>query len=413
MQKVKGTQDFLDMRLYNFIIGAIKKHLSQYHFHEIMTPLVEPLDLFVRSLGNETDVVTKEMFVIDTQEHREKICLRPEGTAPVVRAFIEHGNLQVPWKVFSAGPMFRYERPQRGRYRQFHQVTVEVIGSVSVCEDVRLITMFDRLFTNIFLLDNYALTINFLGCFADREQFKKMLYSFLSDKVDQLCSTCLVRKEKNILRIFDCKNSSCQALYKDAPHIADHLCQECSAEWSAVQDQLHLLSVSFTVLPTLVRGLDYYDKTVFEFVSDNLGAQNAFCSGGRYDGLVKELGGADQPCVGAAIGVERLLLMLEKQQDKLPLPVTPALIVVLPLAAEQRALALLLADELSAGQLQVDVLFQDSLKSMMRKANNMGATYCVLVGSQEQQEGAATVKNMVTGHEERVSQAELVTYFKK
>ena len=413
IQKIKGTQDFLDLTLFNFIITKIKPHLNMYHFIEIATPIVEPLELFQRSLGKETDVVTKEMFLIDTPEKKEKICLRPEGTAPTVRAFIEQGTMQTPWKVFSYGPMFRYERPQKGRYRQFHQVTIEVIGSVSVCEDVQLIKMLDRLFTNVFFLDNYGLAINFLGCYEDRDRFKELLKNFLTNIEESICQTCLVRKEKNILRIFDCKNENCRNIYQNAPHISDNLCKNCEDEWQVLQEQLRMLSVAFTVVPTLVRGLDYYDKTVFEFISDNLGAQNAFCSGGRYDSLVKELGGPDQPSLGAAIGIERLMLLLEPLKDKLPLPTLAALHIIISLSEEQHVLALLLADELQAAQLQVDVLFQGSLKSMMRKANKLGALYCILVGSEEQQKGTATIKNMITGNEEQIPQAELVLYLRK
>ena len=241
IQKTKGTQDFLDLTLFNFIITKIKPHLNMYHFIEIATPIVESLELFQRSLGKETDVVTKEMFLIDTPEKKEKICLRPEGTAPTVRAFIEQGTMQTPWKVFSYGPMFRYERPQKGRYRQFHQVTIEVIGSASVCEDVQLIKMLDRLFTNVFFLDNYGLAINFLGCYEDRDRFKELLRIFLDNIEESICQTCLVRKEKNILRIFDCKNENCSNIYQNAPHISDNLCKNCENEWQVLQEQLRML----------------------------------------------------------------------------------------------------------------------------------------------------------------------------
>lgn len=413
IQKVKGTQDFLNLTLYNFIISKIKHYINLYHFTEVATPILEPLELFVRSLGEQTDVITKEMFIIDTEEKKEKICLRPEGTASIVRAFIEQGNIPVPWKVFSYGPIFRHERPQKGRYRQFHQVTMEIIGSSSVSEDVQLIKMLDRLFTNIFLLDNYGLAINFLGCSQDREHFKNLLKEFLNSIETSLCQTCLVRKEKNILRVFDCKNETCRALYKNAPFISKHLCKDCDHEWKVVQNQLNILSVPFTVVPTLVRGLDYYDKTVFEFVSDNLGAQNTFCGGGRYNTLVKELGGADQPAVGAALGIERLILLLEPFQSKLLLPGLLALYIIIPLAEEQQTLALLLADELQAAQFQTDILFQDSLKSMLRKANILGASYCILIGSEEQEQGTVTIKNMITGDEARIAQRELIAYLKK
>ena len=217
------------------------------------------------------------------------------------------------------------------------------------------------------------------------------------------------------MRVFDCKSDVCQKILKDAPFIADNLCQPCSDEWKGLQEQLELLSVSFAYRPTLVRGLDYYNKTVFEFASDNLGAQNAFCGGGRYDQLVGQIGGKeDQPSLGCAIGLERLMLLLEPTKDSLPLPQPPALHLVMPVSKEQETLALLLADELQAQGLCVDVLVEgDSMKSMMRKANKLGAAYCLILGDEEQQTKTVTVKNMVTGAQEKVAQTEVVGLLKK
>lgn len=414
IQKVKGTQDFLDMRLFNFIIDEASKHLKRYHYQQIATPILEPTELFKRSLGLETDVVSKEMYTVNTGHEGESICLRPEATASVVRAFIENNVQQTPWKIFLWGPMFRHERPQKGRFRQFHQINMEVIGSSAIAQDVEFIAMLDRFFSQVLAFDSYALQINFLGCPADRVAFRKTLYQYLETVVDRICDTCKVRKEKNILRVFDCKNETCQQLYADAPQLLGNLCAPCNQEWQQLQDQLELVSVSFSIRPTLVRGLDYYNKTVFEFVSSNLGAQNAFCGGGRYDQLAVQLGASqDQPSIGAAIGIERLLMLLEPIQDKLPLPEPPVLHVVLPLSAEQQALALLVAQELVAHQLCTDVLLEAaSLKSMMRQANKMGARFCILLGSDEQAKKEVTVKNMVTGQEARVKQVELAGYLK-
>ncbi len=413
--RVKGTQDFLDLSLYNFVIDRIKKHLQRYHFTEIATPILEAVDLFNRSLGLYTEVVTKEMFIIATADEEEPICLRPEGTASTVRAFIEH-QIQSPWKVFSYGPMFRYERPQKGRYRQFHQVNIEIIGAKSIAQDVQLIKMLDRFFHEELVLNNYALLLNFLGCFDDRKTYQLLLKDFLEGPIEgELCSMCLDRKERNIMRIFDCKNPLCQKIYKNAPTIVDNLCKPCEKEWQQLQEQLSLLSISYAYQPTLVRGLDYYNKTVFEFVSKNLGAQNAFCGGGRYDQLVGQLGGKeDQPSLGAAIGLERLLLLLEPFKDQLPLEKLPALQVIMPLTSSQHSLALLLADDLQAQHLCVDILLAgDSLKSMMRKANKMGATYALILGEEEQKTRTVTIKNMTTGHEERVAQIDTASFVKK
>lgn len=414
--RIKGTQDFLDLTLFNFIIDQIKKHLSIYHFTEIATPILEPTELFKRSLGMQTDVVSKEMFLIDTGgKEQSDMCLRPEATASVVRAFVENHIQQTPWKVFLHGPMFRHERPQKGRYRQFHQVNMEVIGSQSMRQDAQFIKMLDRFFHETLMLNNYAVLINFLGCFEDRKAYRLLLKDFLGSADAQgICSLCVDRKEKNIMRIFDCKNAQCQTIYRKAPFIANHLCELCNKEWQQLQEQLDLLSVSYSYYPTLVRGLDYYNKTVFEFTSANLGAQNAFCGGGRYDQLVGQVGAKqDQPSIGAAIGIERLMLLIDPVRDSLPIPQPLALHVVLPLALEQQSLALLVADELQAHSLCTDVLLEgDSVKSMMRKANKMGAAYCLLLGEDEQSSHEVMVKNMVTGEEERVAQSAVVAYLK-
>jgi histidyl-tRNA synthetase len=414
--KVKGTNDFLDLTLINFIVTEVKNHLALYHFTEIETPILETTELFTRILGQHTDVVHKEMFLIESRDEEKKglICLRPEITASIARAFVENGVQAVPWKVFTYGQCFRYERPQKGRFREFHQISIEAIGSQSVAQDVQFITMLDRLFHEKIKFNNYALLLNYLGCPEDRAAYKIILKKFLDDHVDQLCPLCLERKEKNIMRVFDCKVPENQELYKKAPVIIDHMCATCTAEWKQLQNDLELLSVSFTVQPTLVRGLDYYNKTVFEFVSGSLGAQNAFCGGGRYDSLIGQLGGKpDQPSIGAAIGVERLELALEPIKDSLQLPQLPQLCLVLPFTQAQHSLALLLADELLAAGLCTDLLLEgDSVKSMMKKANKMGARFALLLGEDEQKNNQVTVKNMITGAEEKMDQSQVVAYLK-
>ena len=410
-KRVKGTQDFLDLRLFNFIVSGTRNHLQTYHYNEIATPILEPTKLFLRSLGATTDVVTKEMFIIEQSDtSKESICLRPEATAATVRAFVENKIQQTPWKVFSIGPMFRHERPQKGRFRQFHQINIEAIGSASVLQDALLIKMLDRLFHEKFLLTNGALRLNFLGCFQDSAAYKKLLKEFLTNIEGDLCKTCLVRKETNVLRTLDCKNPDCQKLYVKAPKITDTLCADCQKEWQALKDQLALLSVSFVHDPLLVRGLDYYNKTVFEFVSDNLGAQASICGGGRYDQLVSQLGGKeDQPSIGVGIGIERLLMLLKPLQDTLPIPQDPALHLLLPLTEEQQPLCVFLADMLHSNGLCADVLLDGgSVKSMMRKANKLGAKFCLLVGPEEQQAKTVTVKNMMTGDSQTVAQVDVV-----
>ena len=412
---VKGTQDFLDMRLFNALIEQIRTHLHTFHFHEISTPILEYTDLFIRSLGTHTDVVSKEMFLIKTHnDDEESICLRPEVTAPTVRAFVEHGINTTPWKVFSWGPMFRYERPQKGRSRQFNQVNMEIIGARAITHDAYFLYMLDQFFSQKLHLNSYALTLNFLGCSQDREVYKKKLAAFLEKNIDKLCANCRKRKDANILRIFDCKVESCQVIYDQAPFLTDSLCASCNEQWIELRHLLDLLSVSYIHNPKLVRGLDYYNKTVFEFVSQNLGAQNTFCGGGRYDQLALELGAAhDEPSLGAAMGIERLLLLLESQNSTLPIKEEPALYVVLPVTAEQQSLALLVAQTLSHHGFTTDILLDEpSIKSMMRKANKMGAKFCLIIGPEEQNNRQINIKNMITGHSTLVPQGQVINHLR-
>lgn len=413
VSRVKGTQDFTDLTLYRFVINQFEKQAQLYHFDRIETPILERVELFKRSLGLETDIVSKEMFIIDTADKDEQICLRPEGTAPTVRTFIEQKPV-TPWKVYSFGPMFRYERPQKGRFRQFHQINMEIIGSAAIAQDAQLITMLDRFFHEKLMLNNYALQINFLGSYEDRAAYYDVLRAYL-ENIQEVCQTCLKRKKSNLMRIFDCKSDRCQEIFDKAPKIVDHLSPESKKEWEKLQEDLSLLSVSFSYNPKLVRGLDYYNKTVFEFVSPDLGAQNAFCGGGRYDRLSMELGDSQEhPALGAAIGIERLMLLLEPIMDKLPLPQPAPLYVIMPLSEEQNPIALLLADTLYAANLATDTLLDgDSLKSMMRKANKMGAAYALILGDEEQQNKTVLVKNMMNGQQEQVAQIDLVSYLKR
>jgi histidyl-tRNA synthetase len=413
VSRVRGTQDLLDMRLRNFVVRTVEKHLAVYNFSHIETPILEHTNLFVRSLGQQTDVVTKEMYVFETYGG-ENICLRPEGTAGTIRAFLENHIEKKPWKVWSYGPMFRHERPQKGRWRQFWQINMEVINVSAIAHDAHFIKMLDSCFINKFLLEDYVIKLNFLGCLDDRKKYKEALSSYLDTVSDKICKTCLVRKEKNILRILDCKNEECQNSYKNAPKLTDYLCSDCDGEWKELQEILTILSVNFVHDYSLVRGLDYYNKTVFEFSSRELGAQDAFCGGGRYE-LAKELGAKEEaPSIGAAIGVGRLLMLVEKNQDKLSIPQELALHVVIPMSNEQTEVALLLVDTLQVNNLCTDVLLEGgSMKSFMRKANKMGAAYVLVIGEEEQKNGTVSIKNMRTSTSEIVKQGDVVSFIKK
>jgi len=411
--KIKGTQDFLDLGLLQFVIKQTSDHLNLHNFNQIELPILESADLFKRTVGTETDIVNKEMFIIEPRVgSNETICLRPEATAQTMRAFLEHNIQVLPWKVFSYGAMFRYERPQRGRYRQFQQCNIEIISTDDINQDVLLIGMLDSLFSTKLQITNYALSLNFLGCPEDRINFREKLTNFLQANLE-ICETCQKRATTNPLRIFDCKNETCQKIYVTAPKIVDHLCEECNVEWKQLQNHLELLGVSFAIKPDLVRGLDYYNKTVFEFTSPDLGAQSSFCGGGRYE-LATQLGHKTAvPSIGAAFGMDRILIILETIQDRLPIKPKPALTVILPLEPKYNMLALLVAQNLSQHTITNDIILEDSsIKSKMRKANKLGPIHCVLIGENEQATNSVTLKNMVTGNERLVKQTKLVEALK-
>jgi histidyl-tRNA synthetase len=409
--RVRGTEDILDLTLQNFVIEQISKHLATYNYSEIKTPILEKTDLFVRSLGTETDVVTKEMYAFETSGG-DKICLRPEATASAVRAYLENRVEQRPWKVFTHGPMFRHERPQKGRWRQFSQINIENINSSSISHDVLFLSMLDSFFRNTLKLEEFVLKLNFLGCSDDRQKHRESLLEYLKTVESQLCEKCIKRKETNLLRIFDCKEESCQKLYVDAPKLTDCLCNECDTEWQSLQDQLRVLSINFIHEPCLVRGLDYYNKTVFEFSSRNLGAQDAFCGGGRYE-LATQLGSKEPiPSIGVAIGLGRLLLLTEQVKKKLPIPQKPSLSVIIPISSEQFNLALLIANKLILDGICTDVLFESSIGKKMKKANQLGAKYAIVIGEEEQQNGTVNIKNMQTGESETIKQVDVAAYVK-
>lgn len=415
ISRVKGTQDFCDVTYFNATIDSLKKHIALYNFTEIVTPILEPFELFHRSLGEFTDVVSKEMFFIQSHEgSHEKICLRPEATASTVRAFLENGIQKTPWKVFSYGPMFRYERPQKGRFRQFHQINMEIIGSNSIFDDVQFLYMLDHYFSQKLYLQDYTLSLNYLGCSADRIAYTETLTQFLQkpEITAQLCPQCTTRATKNCMRVFDCKNQNCQQLYTNAPVITDHLCSSCNTEWNDIQKNLLMLSVTFVHNTHLVRGLDYYNKTVFEFSSPHLGSQNAFCGGGRYDSLVKEIGGKqDHPSIGAAIGIERVMLLLQIHNDPRLAIKKEILTVIIPLSDAQRPLGLFIATTLQKQNICAEVNFSNSsIKTMMRAADKAAARFVILLGDDEQHNNTATVKDMLKGTQVTVKQTEVAHY---
>ncbi len=410
--RVRGTEDVLDLTLHSFLLSTFHQHLALYNFHQIETPILEPTELFVRSVGQETDIVTKEMYTFATSSG-ESICMRPEGTASIIRAYVENGLQISPWKVYLVGPMFRHERPQKGRWRQFTQISVEVINTDNIAHDVQMIKMLDVFFSEKLKLENYVIKLNFLGSKEDRINHRDALRSFLIQQGEGICATCQTRRDKNPLRTFDCKNEACQSLYKKAPQIIDFLSKESAKEWKQLQQMLSLLGVSFEHDPQLVRGLDYYNKTVFEFTSRDLGAQTAFCGGGRYS-LGKEVGAKeDLDAVGVGIGFGRILMLLEKNLNKLSIPQKPALHVIIPFTEEQKTLALMIADTLQAHGIACEVIVETaSLGNMMKKANKLGSKIALLIGPDEQQQGTVAVKNMLKGETLVVKQVDLIATLK-
>lgn len=406
--RVKGVSDnFFEMLYCRGVQKKIEAHLKRYNFSEIEIPTLEYVSLFQRGLGFETEVVAKQMFVMEAKGNSsEQICLRPEATAGTMRAFIEQQSaINIPFKIFSYGSMFRYERPQKGRLREFHQMNIEVIGAHSIMHDIWLIKMLHTLFAEVFEIDTFVLKLNYLGQPADRQEYAIAFKMFLESKKSELCELCQNRLQTNVLRILDCKSERCQQLIVHAPKLFDYFSDQTKQEWQQLCDGLQELSVTFVHDQQLVRGLDYYNKTVFEFASTALGAQSAFCGGGRYDGLAQQLGSKQEvPSLGCAIGMERLLMVLDHKRDILS-EAKLSLICIIPCSKEQQKLALHLADNLQSHGKCVDVLLDgQTVKSSMKKANNLGAQFVLLLGENEQNSNTVTVKNMVTGEEKVVLQ---------
>ena len=418
-QRVKGTTDnFFEMTYWNGVINKIIVHIKKYNFQQIEIPLIEHTYLFERGLGVETDVISKQMFLIANKSESEKnshqICLRPEATAGTMRAFLEYqSKIATPSKLFCYGSMFRYERPQKGRLREFHQMNLEVIGSKSILQDAYFIKMLQVLFMEILEIQDFVLKINFLGQPQDRAKYSQSLVATLTPLQEKLCEVCKVRLEKNPLRILDCKSQTCQDIAKIAPKLQTFFSQESQKEFQLLLDTLEELAVTFIIDDQLVRGLDYYNKTVFEFISINLGAQNTFCGGGRYDGLAEQLGSKTEiPALGCAIGIERLLMILEDKKESLSETSTP-LFCIIPLDQAQNKMALHLADHLIAQNLKVEILIDDQkIKNKMKKASDLESSYALIIGEDEQKNNSVTIKNMITGDQKTIKQNEIINYLK-
>jgi histidyl-tRNA synthetase len=403
-QALKGVEDILPPYIYvwQMLEDAAKGVFSAYGFEEIRPPVIEHTELFVRSVGETTDIVEKEMYTF-TDKGGRSVTLRPEGTAPVVRSFVEHNlhTLPSPQKFFYKGPMFRYERPQKGRQRQFYQIGVEAFGVAEPRIDAEVISMLFQYLKKIGLV-SLSLELNSIGDEACRPVYKEKLKEYFGTRLSELCPDCQRRFELNPLRILDCKVDRCAELKKNAPLITDYLCQPCRAHFVSLQEYLRMLKVPFTLNPRMVRGLDYYTRTTFEVTTEHLGAQNAVAAGGRYDKLVEDFGGPQTPAIGFALGMERLAALL-KERAEIP---RPALFIahIGPSAATD---ALKLAVELRARGLWVETGYEGaSLKSQLRKADRLGARYAFILGEEELKRGVLKWKDLKEGASGEINLAE-------
>ncbi len=395
---VRGVEDVLppESKKFSLIYGTFAKTAESYGFEEVILPLFEEASLFERSVGTETDIVQKEMYVF-TDKGKRRLALRPEGTASAVRAYIQHAvyNLEPFTKWFYFGPMFRYERPQAGRNRQFYQAGCEIFGVSSPQADAELIKLGSDVLKSLSV--EAELNINSIGCPTCRTEYKKKLINYLKDNEEGLCEDCRRRLKSNPLRVLDCKNETCRAVVKEAPKITDNLCQECKEHFQGVLETLKLLKVPFKVNPLIVRGLDYYTRTVFEFISPKLGAQSTVLAGGRYDGLVKELGGPDIPALGFALGVDRVKLLLPQREEKR----SGVFVVLLEKSALAEALKILSEVRALGVRAELDLRFP-SLKAQMKIANKRFYRFAVILGRDEIAEGFYTVKDLETGKQEKI-----------
>ena len=405
----KGTEDLLpgESGKWQYVESVIRALCAQYGFREIRTPVFEHTEVFVRGVGETTDVVNKEMYTFIDKGNRS-VTLRPEGTAGIVRAFVENGlfNEPMPAKYYYQIPCFRYEKPQKGRLREFHQFGVELFGTADPIADATVISLPYRLFGKLGLR-RVSLEINSIGCKECRAKYRDALITYFSAYRENLCETCRERLEKNPMRILDCKSEICRGFAQNAPEITDYLCEDCRAHFLAVQGYLNEMEIPFRVNPRIVRGLDYYNRTVFEFVSDEIGAQGTVCGGGRYDGMTEEFGGPPLAGIGFGMGMERLILTLEQAGVSLPEGGSCDLFLI-PLGEQARRAAVkLCAALLDEGcRVQYDLMGR-SVKAQMKYADKINAVCTAVLGENELETGAVTVKNMRTGRETPVELARL------
>lgn len=410
---IKGTKDVLpkDVHKNQYIEATALDIASKFGYKEIRTPVFEHTELFQRGVGDTTDVVQKEMYTFDDKGGRS-ITLRPEGTAGAVRSYLENGlcNEALPQKVCYLISCYRYEKPQAGRLREFHQFGVECFGSASPLADAEIIALAKSLFDTLGVKD-LSLEINSIGCPTCRAEYHKALKEYFSSRKDELCNTCKSRLDRNPMRMLDCKSPICHEIAEGAPVVIDYLCDECKEHFENVQKYLKAQNIEYTINPQIVRGLDYYTKTVFEFVSNAIGAQGTVCGGGRYDGLVEELGGQHTPSLGFAMGIERLMLLMEAQGCEFPEAEKPDLFIV-ALGEKATLKAVEIAKDMrEEGFSALLDLNQRSVRAQMKYADKLGAKFNVVIGDNEVEAKTAKLKNMQTGEETEINLDTFVSGF--
>ncbi|MCL4557133.1 MAG: histidine--tRNA ligase [Deltaproteobacteria bacterium] len=404
-QSVQGFNDILypEVGKFQHIESVSRQYFGLFNFKEVKTPVLEQAGLFVRSIGNGTDIVEKEMYIFE-DKGGEILSLRPEGTAPAVRAYLEHNidRQDAIQKWFYIGPMFRHERPQKGRFRQFHQAGVEVFGIDDPFADIEVILLADKIVSSL-AVKGVTVRLNSIGCPACRPVYLRELKSYLNGITDRLCEDCKRRIDTNPMRVLDCKKEGCMAATAGAPKTTDYLCSVCSAHFSTLRSGLDALRQGYTIDTRLVRGLDYYSRTVFEFTAEDAGAQNAVLAGGRYDYLVELLGGAHTPAIGFAMGIERIAALID-----MPAVHGPDIFFI-PITEEARVRAIGLADRLRRADKTCEIGYgEKTIKSMMRRADRLNAAMVIIIGKDELRDGSITLKRLSDGLQEKVDDATLL-----
>jgi len=409
LQAVRGTHDHLHdlMYNYNYIINKVSTISSNYGFKQMATPIFEFSKVFKKTLGENSDIVTKEMYTF-LDKGEEEITLRPEGTAGIVRAIISNGLIQeMPFKAFYHGPMFRYERPQKGRLRQFHQVGIELLGVEKEQADIEVIACANQVLRELNITKSSELHVNSLGNIHDRKIYTEDLVKYLNNYKNKLSKESLIRLDKNPLRILDSKSDDDIAIIKNAPKLRDYLDSSSKDSFKRVLEGLDNLHIKYIINDKLVRGLDYYNNTTFEFITDKLGAQSAIIAGGRYDKLMKQMGGPDTPGIGWAAGIERLILLSSIKEIK------KKHIAIIPVGEENNNICINLTQKLRNQNIPADMAYSGNLKKRLKNANKLSSNFAIIIGTDEINNNNAIVRNLETGEQEFINFEDIVKHIER